>query len=71
MHFFLLMSTVALNVVLPYLKLLAFVFLLKISEIFLCLLLVLHIKFVPLLDVHQLQMLFAEILIYLVSSWCH
>jgi hypothetical protein len=71
MRFFLLMFMLVLNFVLPCLKLLAFTFLFEILEIFLSLLLVPHIKVVPLLDLHQPQIPFAKILIYLVNNWLH
>jgi hypothetical protein len=65
MCFILLMFIVVLDVIL-YLKLLAFTFLLKILEIYLCLLLVPHVKLVSFLGVHQRQMLFVKMLIYCV-----
>lgn len=55
----------ALNSVRRFLKLFAFLF--AVTEIFVCLLLIPHIKLVPLLDVYQLQISFGEILIYLVN----
>jgi hypothetical protein len=55
----------------PYLKLFAFVFLLEILEIFLCLLLVPHVKLVSLQDMHQPQIPFANILIYSVQILLH
>jgi hypothetical protein len=56
MHSFLLKFTLVSNFVLPFWILLVFEFLLGIS--------VPHVKIVPLLDVHQLLMLFAEALTY-------
>jgi hypothetical protein len=55
MRFFLLMFIMDINFVLPCLKLLAFAFLLKMLDIFICLLLVPHVNVVPPLDVHQQQ----------------
>jgi hypothetical protein len=65
---FLLMFTMDINSALPHLKLLALMFL-KILEIFLCLLLVLHVKIVPPLDVHQLQIQCVKMLTYLEIIW--
>jgi hypothetical protein len=62
------MYTVVYNFVFSYLKLLALAFLLEILKIFLCSLLVSHIKLVPPLGVHQLS---AKILTYLVNIWVH
>jgi hypothetical protein len=49
------------TVFIPYLILLAFVFPLQISEIFLCLQLVTHVKLVPLIDVHEPQIMCEKI----------
>jgi hypothetical protein len=49
--------------------LLAFAFILEILETFLHLLLVPYVKLVPLLDVHQVQILFAKILTYSANIW--
>jgi hypothetical protein len=68
MRAFLLIFTMDINFVLLYLKLLAFAFLLK---SLLCLLLVPHAKLTPLLDVHQPQITFGKILIYLVNICLH
>jgi hypothetical protein len=51
-----------------YLKLLAFVFVYKITKIFLCSLLVPKIKFLSLLDVQQQDMVFVKMLTYLIHS---
>jgi hypothetical protein len=69
MHIFLSIFIKVLSFVLPFVKPLAFMFLLKILETFLCLLLVPHIKIDPLLDVHQLQIPFVKILTHLVNIW--
>jgi hypothetical protein len=64
MHSFLFEFTLVLNSVLVFWKLLAFLFLLRISEALLHSMSVPHVKIVPLLDVHQLLMLFAGMLTY-------
>jgi hypothetical protein len=64
MHFFLLKSTLVLNSALLFWKLLVSEFLLGISETLYCSMSALHVKIVPLLDVHQLLMLFAGTLTY-------
>jgi hypothetical protein len=69
--FFLSMFIMVLNVVVPFLKLLAYTFMLEILEIFLCLLLVPHVKLVIPLDVHQPQIPFAKIMTYLVNIWLY
>jgi hypothetical protein len=65
MHLFLLMFIMVLNVALPCSKLSILAFLFEIFETFLCLLLFSYIIFFRVLDMHQLQILFAKILIYL------
>jgi hypothetical protein len=65
MHSFLLMSNLVLNSALPFWKLLVSEFLLGTSETLLCSMSALKVKIVPLLDVHQLIMLFAGTLTYL------
>jgi hypothetical protein len=64
MHSFLLKSTLVSNSALPFWKMLVFEFLLGIWETLLCSMSALQIKIVPLLDVHQLLMLFAGTLTY-------
>jgi hypothetical protein len=59
MQSFLLKSTLVLNSALPFWKLLVSEFLLGTSETLLCSMSALQVKIVPLLDVHQLLMLFA------------
>jgi hypothetical protein len=66
----LLMPTVALNVVVPYVKLLAFVFYSKFQRF------PFHNCFsplntFPLLDMGQPQIPFVKILMYLVNNWSH
>jgi hypothetical protein len=65
MRSFLRMSTLVINSALPFWKLLVSEFLLGISETLLCSMSALRVKIVPLLDVHQLLMLFAGTLTYL------
>jgi hypothetical protein len=65
MHSFLLMSTLVLNSVFPFCKLLVSEFLISISDTLLCSMSALQVKIVPLLDVHQLLMLSAGMLTYL------
>jgi hypothetical protein len=65
MHSFLLMSTLVLNSALAFWKLLVSEFLLGTSETLLCSMSALPVKIVPLLDLHQLLMLFAGTLTYL------
>jgi hypothetical protein len=64
MHFFLFKSTFVLNSAIQFWKLLVSEFLLGISETLHCLLSALQVKIVPLLDAHQLLMLFARTLTY-------
>jgi hypothetical protein len=64
MHSFLLKSTLVLNSVVPFWKLLVSEFLLGISETLHCSMSALRVKIVPLLDVHQLLILFAGTLTY-------
>jgi hypothetical protein len=64
MHSFLFKFTFVLNSTLPFWKLLISEFLLGVSETLLCSMSALHVKIVPLLDVHQLLMLFACTLKY-------
>jgi hypothetical protein len=61
---FLLKFIFVLNSVFLFCKLFVFEFLLGISETLLCSMSALHVKIVPLLDVHQLLMLFAGALTY-------
>jgi hypothetical protein len=56
---------------LPYSKLLEFAFVFEIVETFLCLLLFYHIKVVRLLELHQSQIPFAKIPMYLAIKWLH
>jgi hypothetical protein len=65
MHSFLFRFTFILNSALPFWKLLVSEFLLGISETLLYSMSALHVKIVPLLDVHQLLMLSAGTLLYL------
>jgi hypothetical protein len=64
MHSFLLKFTLVSNSALLFWKLLASDFLLGISEILHCSMSAPRVKIVPLLDAHQLLMLFAETLMY-------
>jgi hypothetical protein len=64
MHSFLLKSTLILNSALPLWKFLVSEFLLGISETLHCSMSALQVKIVPLLDAHQLVMLFARTLTY-------
>jgi hypothetical protein len=64
MHSFLQKYTVVLNSALPFWKLLVSEFLLGISETLHCSMSALQVKTVPLLDAHQLLMLFARRLMY-------
>jgi hypothetical protein len=64
MHSFLLNSTLVLNSAIPFWKLLVSEFLLGISETLHCPMSTLQVKIVPLLDAHQLLMLFAGTLTY-------
>jgi hypothetical protein len=71
MRSFLLMFKININSALRYSKLLTLTFLLGILEIFLCLLLVLDVKIVPPLDVHQTPIRCTEMLTYLVNIWLY
>jgi hypothetical protein len=64
MHSFLFKSTLVLNSAFPFWKLLVSELLLGISETLRCSMSALHVKIVPLLDAHQLLMLFARTLTY-------
>jgi hypothetical protein len=64
MHSFLFKSTLVLNSALPFSKLLVSEFLHGISETLHCSMSALKVKIVPLLDVHQLIMVFARTLTY-------
>jgi hypothetical protein len=64
MHSFLFKFTFVLNSVLLFWKLLVVEFLLGISATLLCSMSAPHVKIVPLLDVHQLLMLFARMLTF-------
>jgi hypothetical protein len=64
MHSFLFKFTLVLNSVLLFWKLLVFEFLVGISDTLIYSMPVPHVKIVPLLDVHQLLMLFAAALTY-------
>jgi hypothetical protein len=68
-RFFSSLFAVDINFIVPSSKLLAFAFFLEILEIFLCLLLFLHLKVIFLLYVHKLQILYAKMLTYLVNIW--
>jgi hypothetical protein len=69
MRSFLLMFAMDINPVLSYSKLLVLPLPLEILEILLCLLLVLHAKIVPPLDVHQPQILCVKMSTYLEIIW--
>jgi hypothetical protein len=62
---FLLKFTLVQNSARPFWKLLVSEFLLGISETLHCSMFSLHVKILPLLDVHQLLILFAGMLMYL------
>jgi hypothetical protein len=68
MHSFLIKSILVINSALLFWKLLVSEFLLGISETLHCSMSAPPVKIVHLLDVHQLPMLFAEMLTYLVPE---
>jgi hypothetical protein len=69
MLFFLLIFTLDINSALPYSKLFEFALLLEILDIVSCLLLVLHAKVVPSLDVYQPQIQCSKMLTWLLFGY--